>query len=41
MPGVQEPDSDSRHTYAHGAETRLKTKAHLCTVCRDMTQIQG
>ena len=41
MHGGWKPDSDSRQIYAQRAETRLKTKAHLCTVYRDMTQIQG
>jgi hypothetical protein len=41
MHRVQKPASDSGDIYAQSAETRLRSRAHLCTVCRDLTQIRG
>jgi len=41
MHGVQKPASDSGHTYAWCAETCLRSRAYLCTVCINLPQIQG
>ena len=41
MHGGQKPDLDPGDIYARCAETRLKSKGHLCPVCRNLPQIQG
>lgn len=34
-------DLDSGQSYAQGAETCLRFRTYLCTVCRNLPQIQG
>ena len=41
MPGVHKLASDSGHTYAWCAETRLRFGTYLCMVCINPPQIQG